>query len=120
MSQINLLNHNVGIQQILDNDIQEHIPNAKALASTMVNKAGLEEYFTMSTSKTNIEKSLSPELGDGENLRPDVFNNTLNSLITEFSENSDPAVNTMLNDVLKPLAENKELLNAYSNLMIGG
>ncbi len=125
MSKINLLNHNVGIDQFLATQSNEHIPTAKPMASNSVFEAGLSSHFAMGNIKANLENMLVPNVGDGEILRPDVFNRTINAMATNFSslpqgENLGEGVKDMMNNVINPLLENKDLLNLYSNLMVAG
>lgn len=59
--------------------------------------------------------------GDGDILRPEVFSGNLAGCLEALKDSDDPAVPGPLADgELAPLLQNKELLNAYMGLMIGG
>ncbi len=120
MDKVNLFNHNVGIQDFLIPQSQEHIPSAKLLASTATNEISVVEHFNALDLKAITEKFLAPELGDGESLRPDMFNKILTSFALKYENIDDPEVQSFVQEIVKPMVANKELLQAYVNLMIGG
>ncbi len=120
MSKIDLFNHSMGIQDFLIPHSQNHIPTAKPLASTGNAEINMVERFNAHDIKAFAERFLSPEVGDGEALRPDIFNRVIKNFAEKYQGENDPDVQVFLNDILKPMIANKELLQAYSNLMLGG
>lgn len=58
--------------------------------------------------------------GDGDILRPEVFSGNLAGCLEALKDSDDPAVRRWPTAELAPLLQNKELLNAYMGMMIGG
>ena len=67
-----------------------------------------------------LEQALCPDAGDGDILRPEVFSGNLAGCLEALKDSDDPAVRALADGELAPLLQNKELLNAYMGLMIGG
>ena len=67
-----------------------------------------------------VEQALCPDAGDGDILRPEVFSGNLAGCLEALKDSDDPAVRALADGELAPLLQNKELLNAYMGLMIGG
>ncbi len=120
MSKVNLFNHSVGIQDFLLPNVQSHIPSAKPLASTAAKELAVVEHFNLENITASMEKFLAPEVGDGEVLRPDIFNKVIADFHDKYQGNEEPDVKNFLNEIIKPMLANKELLQAYTNLMISG
>ena len=95
MPSINLLDPSLGIQTIMESPAATRggIPEARPLASNVLREAGLEELYSPSNAHHLVEQALCPD---------------------------DPAVRALVDGELAPLLQNKELLNAYMGLMIGG
>lgn len=117
---INLLDPSLGIQHVMDIRQGEALPTARPLASSVLREAGLEELYAPSNARHLVEQALCPDVGDGEMLRPEVFSAQITSCIEALQQSDDPAVRELIEQDLAPLLENKELLNAYTGLMIGG
>ena len=62
-----------------------------------------------------MEQALCPDAGDGDILRPEVFSGNLAGCLEALKDSDDPAVRALADG-----EQNKELLNAYMGLMIGG
>ncbi len=120
MEKTQLFSTSFGIQGFVKPQTNSNIPTAKPLASTGSNEIATVEHFNNLDLKTISEKFLSPEIGDGECLRPDVFNKTLLNFANKFENSQDAEVKAFVDEIVKPVLENKELLQAYRNLMIGG
>ena len=110
MPSINLLDPSLGIQTIMESPAATRggIPEARPLASNVLREAGL------------VEQALCPDAGDGDILRPEVFSGNLAGCLEALKDSDDPAVRALADGELAPLLQNKELLNAYMGLMIGG
>ena len=108
MPSINLLDPSLGIQTIMESPAATRggIPEARPLASNVLREAGLEELYSPCNAHHLVEQALCPDAGDGDILRPE--------------DSDDPAVRALADGELAPLLQNKELLNAYMGLMIGG
>lgn len=122
MPTINLLDSSLGIQSVMDSPTAHPsgMPTARPLAANVLREAGLEELYSPSNAHHLVEQALCPDAGDGELLRPDVFSANLAGCMDALRDAEDPAVRAFVRDELGPLLQNKELLNAYMGLMIGG
>ncbi|NCD25267.1 MAG: type III secretion protein, partial [Deltaproteobacteria bacterium] len=96
------------------------LPTARPLASSVLREAGLEELYSVSNAARLVEQTLCPEVGDGELLRPEVFAASLRDCFMILQGSDDPAVQEFLRNDLRLLLENRDLLQAYTGLMIGG
>ena len=122
MPTINLLDPSLGIQSVMDSPATRPsgMPAARPLAANVLREAGLEELYSPSNAHHLVEQALCPDAGDGELLRPDVFSANLAGCMDALRDAEDPAVRAFVHDELAPLLQNRELLNAYMGLMIGG
>lgn len=122
----NLLDPNLGIQNILDPSLagtDGHMPGARPMAANVLREAGLEDLYggaSASSVGKLLEAALCPEVGDGDALRPDVFSAHLTGSLEALEGSRDPAVKAFVRGELRPLLDNAELLKAYTGLMIGG
>ena len=116
MPSINLLDPSLGIQTIMESPAATRggIPEARPLASNVLREAGLEELYSPSNAHHLVDA------GDGDILRPEVFSGNLAGCLEALKDSDDPAVRALADGELAPLLQNKELLNAYMGLMIGG
>ncbi len=119
MKTLDILSSNA-IEGFLQPQPTSNFPQAKQLASTATNEIAVVEHFNLHDMTAICEKFLTPEMGDGTALRPDVFNRNILSVLNKFADSKDEQVQTMLNDVIKPMHQNKALLYAFQNLMVGG
>ena len=112
MPSINLLDPSLGIQTIMESPAATRggIPEARPLASNVLREAGLEELYSPSNAHHLVEQAL----------RPEVFSGNLAGCLEALKDSDDPAVRALADGELAPLLQNKELLNAYMGLMIGG
>lgn len=117
---INLLDPSLGIQNIMEPQVNDPLPFARPLASSVLNEAGLEGLYAPSNSTRIVEAALCPDVGDGNLLRPEIFAVILKKCAADFASSDDPAVQELVEKELHPLMKNHELLQAYTNLMIGG
>jgi len=122
MPSINLLDPSLGIQTIMESPAATRggIPEARPLASNVLREAGLEELYSPCNAHHLVEQALCPDAGDGDILRPEVFSGNLAGCLEALKDSDDPAVRALVDGELAPLLQNKELLNAYMGLMIGG
>ena len=95
-------------------------PRGEPLASNVLREAGLEELYSPCNAHHLVEQALCPDAGDGDILRPEVFSGNLAGCLEALKDSDDPAVRALADGELAPLLQNKELLNAYMGLMIGG
>ena len=119
---IDVFNPSLGIQTVMDMPevAGQHMPQARPLASNMLFQAGLEELYRPSNARSLVETALCPEVGDGELLRPDIFSANLGECLEKCEVSGNPALAELAKKELRPLLENKMLLRAYVNLMMGG
>ncbi|MBQ3059913.1 MAG: type III secretion protein [Desulfovibrio sp.] len=117
---INLLDPNLGIQNVMESGGNGAMPNARPLASTVLREAGLDELYNAGTAARQLEAALCPPVGDGSLLQPENFLAELKGSLNALRDSREPAVRAFVRDELNPLLENTELLKAYTSLMIGG
>lgn len=117
----NLLNPSLGIETVMEpGQSAAGLPQARPLAANVLREAGLEELYAPQSAARLIEQALCPDVGDGELLRPEVFATHLKECFVALQSSDDPVVQNFLNADLRLLLENRELLQAYTGLMIGG
>ena len=118
----NLLDPSLGIQDILDPGLAPdgQLPRARPLAASVLREAGLEELYSPQNAAKLVEQALCPDVGDGELLRPEVFAANLRESFEALKDSQNPEVRDFLNTDLRLLLENRDLLQAYTGLMIGG
>jgi type III secretion protein X len=119
----NLLDPSLGIQDILDMpglEGNEQLPQPRPLAAGVLRETGLEELYAPLTTSRLVEQALCPDVGDGDLLRPEVFGMHLRECFTILQEHPAPEVRAFVEQDLRLLLENKELLQAYMGLMIAG
>jgi type III secretion protein X len=118
----NLLDPSLGIQDILDPGLATdgQLPRARPLAASVLREAGLEELYSPQNAARLVEQALCPDVGDGELLRPEVFAANLRESFEALKDSQNPEVQDFLNTDLHLLLENRDLLQAYTGLMIGG
>ena len=117
---IDLLSPSFGIQDVLEMPDFGQLPKARELAANALNSAGIEELYPLGNARQLIEQALCPDVGDGSLLNSQRFQETIDSVITGTDEGDDPSLVAMVKKELIPLRQNKELLQAYLGLMIGG
>lgn len=117
---INLLDSNLGIQNVMDFEQAGALPKAENLAASVLYEAGLEDLYAPNNYAQLIEESLSPGTGDGHILRSEVFAQNIGQCLEKMAASDNEAVKQAVQQELRPLQENKGLLQAYCGLMIGG
>lgn len=120
MSKVNLLDANLGIQSVLHAPDGGRLPEARQLVSTVLRPLGMEALYAPRTLRSTVEQALHPNVGDGEMLRPEEFSASLRRCAHILGDASEESVRRLVREELEPLLENKELLHAYTGLMIGG
>ncbi len=122
---VEIFNPNVGISSVLPGISTEHLPNADDF-NTIGQQANLGEVqsykqaLNANSFNTNIVSNFTPEIVSDDLLRPATFNNLLNSSMSKLAEIKDADVRDFLQQDLKPLSDNRELLNAYLGMMVEG
>ena len=117
---LNLLDPNLGIQNVMDSGSGARMPDARPLASTVLREAGLDELYQQGAAEKQLVAALCPPVGDGSILQPEIFQAELRGGLEALKDSRDPAVRAFVRDELAPLLENTELLKAYTGLMVGG
>lgn len=120
----NILDATIGIQTVMDTPVSYGLPHARPLAQNTPRDAGLEELYAPINLRSHMENLLSPGVGDGECLRPEIFFPQLvscvESLRTMQAHDMPDEIHALLKNELIPLLENRQLLQSYLGLMIGG
>lgn len=117
---LDLLDPNLGIQNVMDSGSGTHMPGARPLASTVLREAGLDELYNQGAAEKQIDAALCPPVGDGSILQPEIFQAELRGGAAVLKASRNPTVRAFVRDELAPLLENTDLLKAYTGLMIGG
>ncbi len=117
---LNLLDPNLGIQNVMDAGSGAHMPEARPLAATVLREAGLDELYSFKAAEKQLDAALCPSVGDGSILQPEIFQSELKGGLNALKDSRSPAVRIFVRDELAPLLENTELLKAYTGLMLGG
>lgn len=120
MNKVSLLDASMGIQSILDAPDTARLPESRQMVSTVLRPLGIEGLYTPSTLRSTVEAALHPAVGDGEVLRPEEFSSCIRSCATALRHAPEAAARELVEKELDPLLENKDLLQAYTGLMIGG
>lgn len=120
----NILDATIGIQTVMDTPVSYSLPHARPLAQNTPRDAGLEELYAPVNLRSHMENLLCPSVGDGECLRPEIFFPQLTSCVEALKEikhdDMPENVRDLLETELVPLLENRQLLQSYLGLMIGG
>ncbi len=119
MDKMNILSSNIGIQGFVEPKIESNFPSAKQLPSTATHEIAVVEHFNIRDMTALCEKFLTPHVGDGTALNPDKFIKNLSSYVDKNKDSNNPVMQTFIKDVAKPIMENKELLYAFTNLLVG-
>lgn len=70
---LNLLDPNLGIQNVMDSGSGARMPDARPLASTVLREAGLDELYQQGAAEKQLDAALCPPVGDGSILQPEIF-----------------------------------------------
>ncbi len=70
---LNLLDPDLGIQNVMDSGSGVHMPDARPLASTVLREAGLDELYNRGAAEKQLDAALCPPVGDGSILQPENF-----------------------------------------------
>lgn len=119
----NILDATIGIQTVMDIPVAYGLPHARPLAQNTPRDAGLEELYAPVNLRIQMENLLCPRVGDGECLRPEIFFPQLESCVEALKKMSGelpPEGAVLLDAELAPLLDNRQLLQSYLGLMIGG
>ncbi|MBQ7606456.1 MAG: type III secretion protein [Desulfovibrionaceae bacterium] len=119
-ARINIFDKQLGIQDILAPQSSETMPLARPLPQTSLREAGIDELFASVTTDALIERSLVPATGDGTILTPSVFSDSLANSLELLKDNKNPDIRSFVRGELMPLLDNRDLMQAYIGLLVGG
>ncbi len=123
---VDLLNPNVGISTVLPQVSGEHLPSVENFNTVgSASSAAAVENFKLSISSNAFDAQVSaaftPVLSSDELLQPAKLNASLHSAFEKLSQMRDDAdIRRFVRDDLNPFMENRELLEAYINLVVEG
>lgn len=124
---IDVLNSQVGISTVLPPVAKEHLPSTERFAGIVSSQefselAAYKQEISPNGVAQNLAAAFYPSVPSDEALKPEVFNQTLNSLESKLQEHStqNAAVRRFLREDLQPLQENRSLLQLYLGLMVEG
>ncbi|MDY6009936.1 MAG: hypothetical protein SPJ12_02150 [Duodenibacillus sp.] len=115
-----ILNPSIGIQELLSMPEEGRLPQARELASSMLQHTGLEALYGAVNSRTAAESLLCPNVGDGTLVNPAVFQSQLEAILEKLRKSDNPKIRALLEKEIVPLLQNGMLLSAYRGLMLGG
>lgn len=122
-----ILNPNIGISTVLPAKLEEHLPEVDNFNTVVgnINSLATIANFKASLSRDSFEQEIAntfiPALGFDELLQPAKLNANISSVFTKLAAmNDDANIRRFVREDLTPLMENKELLQAYTNMMVGG
>ena len=88
---LNLLDPNLGIQNVMDSGSGARMPDARPLASTVLREAGLDELYQQGAAEKQLDAALCPPVGDGSILQPEIFQAELRGGLEALKDSRDPA-----------------------------
>jgi hypothetical protein len=119
MAGIDILNPNLGLQNLLDPASERlSLPEARQFASNVVPETGLERHFELVGVARLIDQALIPTGVDERLLRPEVFRRNLREAFETLKDSRKPEVRKFVRDVLSPILEDEELYELYASLLV--
>ena len=70
---LNLLDPNLGIQNVMDSGNGTHMPDARPLASTVLREAGLDELYNSGAAEKQLDAALCPRWETAPSCSPKIF-----------------------------------------------
>ncbi len=118
----NILNSQVGIGGILPPAGNEnHLPDAGDFVSVGQSQhRSLDELFGQDLQQQALLGSLMPKMDRPEQYDPGHIGHCMDTALEKLRYLRDPSVRELVNDVLQPLADNRQLLQVYTGMMVGG
>ncbi|MDR2450584.1 MAG: type III secretion protein [Candidatus Accumulibacter sp.] len=114
-----IMNHQVGVQGVLDAEPFEfRLPSARPLATDVSAETRLADLYRLADFQSRILAGLQPRVGDEALLRPDMLGKNLRESLKRLRGNKNPQVRRFLRDDLEPLMENEQLLRDYINMLV--
>lgn len=123
---IDVLNSRVGIADVLPAASNDHLPtvddfNSVGQAQSLSEVASYKSALESNGFSLQFASIMKPVINSEDILRPARFNNLLNSAQEKLSQiDNDANLRRFVREDLAPLAQNRELLNAYLGMMVGG
>ncbi len=122
---VELLSTKLGISDILPQAQSVHLPGAEAFnqagrAESLTEAAAYQEALAADGFSRAVAFAFQPKVSSDELLSPGVFNNLLLRAAEKLSSIKDADVRRFLREDLQPLAENRQLLQAYLGMMVEG
>ncbi|MDR2164532.1 MAG: hypothetical protein LBO79_02655, partial [Zoogloeaceae bacterium] len=113
----NIMNPNLGVQDVLDSPAAAHLPRARALATGAASEIGLADLYRANNLQSRLLAGLQPPVGDESLLRPDMLRKNLAGSLARLRNSRDPHVRRFVRDDLGPLMENEQLLREYVTML---
>jgi hypothetical protein len=114
-----IMNPNLGVQGILDADVEDvRLPLARPLATGVSPETGLADLYRLNNFQSRIFAGLQPVVDDEALLRPDVLGKNLRESLKRLQKSKNPQVRRFVRDDLEPLMENERLLRDYVNMLV--
>ena len=116
-----LLDPNLGLSGFIDRAGEaERLPQPRPLYTGAAPGTGLADLFKPANFQSLVLAGLAPRVGDESLLRPDILRRNLEAGLERLKKSRRPEVRRFVREDLAPLFEDRELLQSYVNLMMGG
>ncbi|MCF0253398.1 MAG: type III secretion protein [Duodenibacillus sp.] len=117
--QSTLLNTSIGIGELMAPPDAGKLPDARELASSVLQETSLESLYGEGNAKTACEAFLCPKVSDVSLLAPEAFAGQMRSLVAKLEGSDNPKIKALLANEIMPLMQNGMLFDAYRGLMLG-
>ena len=117
----NILDSNLGIGGVLPPAGREtHLPDASDFVSVGQSQHGLEDLFGQNLQHKSLLEAMAPQMSRPEQYEPGHIGRCMDTTLDKLRFNSNKVVRELVDDVLQPLADNRQLLKIYTGMMVGG
>ncbi|WP_295352985.1 hypothetical protein [Succinivibrio sp.] len=117
----NLLNSNIGLDQVLERPTtQSHLPKNATYVPVGNPNIRLENMYKKRSVDKRMMSKAKPNIDNPDELDPANFSMNFESAVEKLAEFDTPATNDFSQEVANPLMENQLLLKIYKGFMVGG
>ncbi|MCR5537584.1 MAG: hypothetical protein K6F05_09325 [Succinivibrio sp.] len=116
-----ILNSSVGIDGVLPPAGQEtHLPDASEFVSVGHSAKSLDDLFGQDLQHQSLLNALAPKMDRPEQYEPTHIGRCMDQSLDKLRYISNAQVRELVDEVLQPLADNRQLLKIYTGMMVGG
>lgn len=111
---VDLLNSNIGLEQMLPSANMEHLEKTQQIVSSQdINEVKLQDLYREDNLRRFTLSAMVPSISTDEVLQPANMNNSLHSSFESLSAVKDQDIQQFVNNDLKMIMENQDIYNAY-------